>query len=197
MLDLSGVELHHARIERIAGGRWLLRDLGSESGCRVGGRRVRDRVLEAGDVIEIGSARFEYRDERPPRPKGALDNPWIANLVVVSCFLGFLALAFGVYWLWSGGREKMLSPRLNPAAAAPAPPTAPTSDEVAERIAQLAEPSAPEEKRVAAALALARSDDPRAAVALERAAEADSPPSVRNAATGALAAIEARKKRRP
>lgn len=49
------VSRHHARIERMAGGVYVLRDLGSKNGTHVNGEEVRDRprVLEDGDEIQI------------------------------------------------------------------------------------------------------------------------------------------------
>src|SRR5258708_7899083 len=39
-IDDPSVSRHHAAIERTEGGRWLLRDLGSSNGTRIGGRRL-------------------------------------------------------------------------------------------------------------------------------------------------------------
>ncbi|HIE38492.1 MAG TPA: FHA domain-containing protein [Anaerolineae bacterium] len=49
------VSRHHARIERMAEGVYVLRDLGSKNGTHVNGEEVRDRprVLEDGDEIQI------------------------------------------------------------------------------------------------------------------------------------------------
>src|SRR2546428_4645319 len=56
------VSAEHAAIE-LRGGRWVLRDVGSTNGTFVNGERVRERVLEDGDVIQFGAGgpagRFE------------------------------------------------------------------------------------------------------------------------------------------
>jgi DNA-binding NtrC family response regulator len=51
----------HARLERGATG-WRLGDLGSKNGTFVGGRRVSEAALIDGDLVEIGSTVFLFRD---------------------------------------------------------------------------------------------------------------------------------------
>ncbi len=64
VLPDPGVSRFHAEVERIREG-YVLRDLGSTNGTLVGGRRVRERLLEEGDVLECGEVemRFELVDE--------------------------------------------------------------------------------------------------------------------------------------
>lgn len=53
------VSLRHAELVRTTDG-WLIHDLGSRNGTRVNGWLVREERLEPGDVIELGSAAFEF-----------------------------------------------------------------------------------------------------------------------------------------
>ncbi len=74
VLPDPGVSRFHAEIERTRGG-YVLRDLGSTNGTMVGGRRVRERLLEEGDALVFGGveARFELVEEGPQeeeRPVG-------------------------------------------------------------------------------------------------------------------------------
>jgi len=57
--DISEV---HAAIARNKSGGWAIRDLGSDSGIEVNGRRVDSAALDAGDEIRIGSARLRVVD---------------------------------------------------------------------------------------------------------------------------------------
>src|SRR5215475_1492971 len=50
----------HARITRI-GGAWVLEDLGSKNGTRVGNERVERHTLEDGDVIVVGHTALVFR----------------------------------------------------------------------------------------------------------------------------------------
>ena len=51
-------------------GRWLLRDAGSRNGSFVNGERVDRRVLESGDVIELGGTFLVYQERRASRKLG-------------------------------------------------------------------------------------------------------------------------------
>jgi hypothetical protein len=55
-----GVDPRHAEIEPSTAG-YLLRDHGSRHGTRVNAERIKERVLENEDVIQIGAARFVFR----------------------------------------------------------------------------------------------------------------------------------------
>lgn len=57
------VSRFHAEIERGPRG-YVLRDLGSTNGTLVGERRIRERLLEDGDLISMGDTRMEFRLER-------------------------------------------------------------------------------------------------------------------------------------
>ncbi|MEW6567537.1 MAG: FhaA domain-containing protein [Chloroflexota bacterium] len=83
ILDDVHVSRTHAQL-RVREGRFVLFDLGSTSGTRVNGKRVKQHVLMPGDVISIGSVRMvygedpggppdetpAYRPPFPPRPAG-------------------------------------------------------------------------------------------------------------------------------
>lgn len=55
-----GVDARHAQIEPSTAG-YVLRDHGSLHGTRVNAERVKERVLQGEDVIQIGAARFVFR----------------------------------------------------------------------------------------------------------------------------------------
>lgn len=55
-----GVDARHAEIEPSTAG-YVLRDHGSLHGTRVNAERVKERVLQSEDVIQIGAARFVFR----------------------------------------------------------------------------------------------------------------------------------------
>jgi hypothetical protein len=55
-----GVDPRHAEIEPSVSG-YTLRDHGSRHGTRVNAERVKERLLENEDVIQIGAARFVFR----------------------------------------------------------------------------------------------------------------------------------------
>jgi two-component system, NtrC family, response regulator GlrR len=63
-LDDPHVSRHHLRIDAEAE-EYVLRDLGSTNGTRVGGVRVREAVLDDGTAIECGESRlrFHFTDE--------------------------------------------------------------------------------------------------------------------------------------
>jgi len=59
------VSRQHARIDSEER-EWVLRDLGSTNGTRVGGVRVREALLEDGAVIELGSTRLRFSSTEAP-----------------------------------------------------------------------------------------------------------------------------------
>jgi hypothetical protein len=61
-LDGPDVSRAHAQI-RARGGRYVLFDLGSASGCRVNGRPVGECLLHSGDVIQIGRFTLVYGED--------------------------------------------------------------------------------------------------------------------------------------
>src|SRR5689334_8968622 len=55
----------HARLD-VDDNDYVLRDLGSTNGTRVGGTRIREACLEDGSLIELGTCRLRFRiDEHP------------------------------------------------------------------------------------------------------------------------------------
>lgn len=83
ILEDVHVSRTHAQL-RVRDGRFVIFDLGSTSGTRVNGKRVKQQVLMPGDVITLGSVRLvygedpggppdetpAYRPPFPPRPAG-------------------------------------------------------------------------------------------------------------------------------
>lgn len=56
-----GVEPKHAQITVDSKG-YTLSDLGSKSGTRVNAEAIKDRLLHHEDVVQIGMARFVFRE---------------------------------------------------------------------------------------------------------------------------------------
>jgi hypothetical protein len=68
------VSLHHAEVSRDAGGRLLIRDLGSRNGTWVNDRRLQTvRRLRDGDTIRLGNTTLEI-DIHEPVPVGRGDD---------------------------------------------------------------------------------------------------------------------------
>ena len=60
----------HLRLAPFEGG-WLLQDLGSTRGVRVGKRRVQRAVLALGDTLMVGETRIRFLTQAPdPRGRG-------------------------------------------------------------------------------------------------------------------------------
>jgi hypothetical protein len=59
------VSKEHARLIW-ARGRWVLEDAGSKNGVARNGERVRQAVLEDGDLLEVGHTFLRYRDAAAP-----------------------------------------------------------------------------------------------------------------------------------
>ncbi len=59
-LDDSEVSRHHAKVA-FDGQHFVLRDLGSANGCRVNGRRVKDRILQDGDTLTLGTSQLTFQ----------------------------------------------------------------------------------------------------------------------------------------
>ena len=57
-LEESGVSARHAEIRMLEGGQLLLKDLGSETGTRLNGERIKETPLGSGDEIRIGTGRW-------------------------------------------------------------------------------------------------------------------------------------------
>lgn len=62
VLEDQHVSRHHAQI-RLRFGRYTLFDLGSQSGTFVNESRVREVLLQSGDVIRLGKTRIVYMDD--------------------------------------------------------------------------------------------------------------------------------------
>lgn len=65
ILDDEGVSRHHAKIVRFANETTALKDLGSRNGTFVNGEPIKQRALENGDRIQIGTVtifKFSYQD---------------------------------------------------------------------------------------------------------------------------------------
>jgi pimeloyl-ACP methyl ester carboxylesterase len=60
VLNRRAVSRHHARVERRGEG-FVIQDLQSGNGTRVGGKRIDKHLLEDGDAIQIGDARLVYK----------------------------------------------------------------------------------------------------------------------------------------
>ena len=61
-LEDTGVSRKHARVI-LSNGAWILEDLNSRNGVRVGGKPVTSQALKAGDEIFIGDARLRFMPE--------------------------------------------------------------------------------------------------------------------------------------
>src|SRR5215468_11491263 len=70
----------HARLD-VEDAEYVLRDLGSTNGTRVGGTRVRDACLEDGALIELGATRLRFR---------LLDEPFEIRLAEDDQFEGLI-----------------------------------------------------------------------------------------------------------
>ena len=64
------ISKEHAQIQRMADGRYLLRDLGSLNGSFLKGERVGDHTLTDGDEVVIGSTRVLFVDKIAVEPMG-------------------------------------------------------------------------------------------------------------------------------
>ncbi len=57
------ISKEHAQVQRVADGRYLLRDLRSLNGTYLRGDRISDRYLEDGDEVTMGSTRLLFSDK--------------------------------------------------------------------------------------------------------------------------------------
>lgn len=73
VLDGQGVDPVHCTIGRLKGGGWALKDLGSEYGTILNGKRVESARLGAGDQLLLGSTRLQVVD--PANPGAAPSQP--------------------------------------------------------------------------------------------------------------------------
>lgn len=63
VLDDKTVSGHHARIDMVKEGRFMITDLGSSNGIFVNGKKVEKHVLKNDDVIVIGKCTIYYTFE--------------------------------------------------------------------------------------------------------------------------------------
>lgn len=63
-----GASGHHAQLDRVSGGDFLLRDLNSTNGLFVNGIQAKEHLLAEGDTIRIGSSSLMYSDAGPKAP---------------------------------------------------------------------------------------------------------------------------------
>jgi pSer/pThr/pTyr-binding forkhead associated (FHA) protein len=61
VLDYLKISRNHARIER-KGGSFILRDLQSTNGTRIGGNKIEQHLLQNGDTFQIGPTRIVFKD---------------------------------------------------------------------------------------------------------------------------------------
>ena len=76
VLEGQGVAEVHCTIGKIKGGGWALKDLGSEYGSLVNGKRAGAARLVHGDLIVLGSKRIKVVDlSLPQEPEPAAEDP--------------------------------------------------------------------------------------------------------------------------
>ena len=61
VLDYLKISRNHARIER-KGGNFILHDLQSTNGTRIGNHRIEQQLLQNGDTFQIGPTRIVFKD---------------------------------------------------------------------------------------------------------------------------------------
>ena len=61
VLSGAGIDDVHCAIGRLRDGGWAVKDMGSEFGTMVNGKKVKSQRLAAGDVILLGSRRLNSR----------------------------------------------------------------------------------------------------------------------------------------
>jgi serine phosphatase RsbU (regulator of sigma subunit) len=66
VLNHPSVSRKHAELDRLPGGGWRVRDLGSRNGTRVNELPVTEQVLRPGDVLQIGQFMLRLVDEDQP-----------------------------------------------------------------------------------------------------------------------------------
>ncbi|MCC7294159.1 MAG: SpoIIE family protein phosphatase [Phycisphaerales bacterium] len=73
VLDHELISREHARIQRLDGGRFALRDLGSRNKTFVNGQAITEVTLVPGDMLRVGEFVLEYIDEKSRPQAGELD----------------------------------------------------------------------------------------------------------------------------
>ena len=59
--DDKKVSREHCKIEKHGEGKWVVSDMGSNSGTLLNGKKVTRHILKPGDVIEVGSSRILFK----------------------------------------------------------------------------------------------------------------------------------------
>lgn len=101
VLSYPTISRHHAALIRGANGEWTLYDLGSSSGTRVRGKKVREPVrVKDGDVLEFGGVETVFR--RPDaeeeailseeREQTARNTDSLITILLMTAYMVFLAL---------------------------------------------------------------------------------------------------------
>jgi tetratricopeptide (TPR) repeat protein len=189
ILNHKSISRHHAKIVR-EGDRYVILDLESANGVRVGGAE-HDRVeLQGGDVIELGEIKLRFITG----DSALYDEPtaWYQDKRKLGAVLGVSAVGVAalLYFGLSGPPAHRATPPSQPVAAptvpptAPAPPPAPTPKPTVE-------PTVPTAELLAEAKTTAQAEKWEEALALVAKAVAQEPGSVD--AANLRKAIEAEK----
>jgi pSer/pThr/pTyr-binding forkhead associated (FHA) protein/tetratricopeptide (TPR) repeat protein len=202
VLNHKSISRHHAKIVH-DGSRYVILDLESANGVRVGGAEVDRTELQSGDVIELGEVRLRFLSG-----DSALDEAstaWYQNKKVIA--VGLAGTAVGVVLLlvfaFAGGHKAPVvasapaepKPMAAPVAPAmppvvqPTPPTPPPSEEP--KATEPAEPAVPIAELLADAKKKAHAEKWEDALALIAKVLAQEPASAE--ATTLSKAIEAEK----
>jgi predicted component of type VI protein secretion system len=125
VIDNVGVSRHHATLNVSQGNQFSIKDAGSQNGVFVNGRRIDERQLVDGDVIQIGKYTLEFSSMDRPMPKPLIAQPK-ASPGAGRGHLKTFALDDGQLqqMLASGKRGAAIQV---PAPAAPAPAAGPTA----------------------------------------------------------------------
>ncbi len=59
--DDKKVSREHCKVETRGPNKWIVSDMGSNSGTRLNGNKITQFVLKPGDVIEVGSSRIIFK----------------------------------------------------------------------------------------------------------------------------------------
>lgn len=114
-LEDDAASRNHAVIERSPKGVWVIRDLGSRNGTKVGGKKITEVTLKNKAVIEIGETRLRFTEYEPKKPFGRRRLLFAAAAVVI------LLIAAAV-WLQGQKGQEPVHPGGKKGASAPAQP---------------------------------------------------------------------------
>jgi len=189
ILNHKSISRHHAKIVR-EGERYVILDLESANGVRVGGVE-HDRVeLQGGDVIELGEVKLRFITG----DSALYDEPavWYQDKRKLAALLGVTAVGVGalLYFAFSGPSAPKLPPPSSPVVAPPAEP-APATPPPAPAPKPTVEPTVPTADLLAEAKTTAQAEKWDEALALIAKAVAQEPGSAD--AANLRKAIEAEK----